>query len=61
MFNEGNGTYIYKDGALQQKHPRVEVMVGSSADLAGLSSLAPGSRAYIAGGAQVWEMGLDGA
>ena len=26
MFNEGNGTYIYKDGALQQKHPRVEVI-----------------------------------
>ena len=61
MFNEGNGTYIFKDGAIQQKHPRVEVMVSSSADLAGLSSLAPGSRAYIAGGAQVWEMGLDGA
>ena len=60
MFEEGKGTYIFKDGSLQKVNPAIEVMVDSAADLNSLLDLAPGSIAYTAGHGSVWEMGLDG-
>ena len=61
MYNEGKSNYIFVDGEIKQVNPAVEVMIGSADDLNSLTGLAPGSWAYIAGGSQRWQLGLDGS
>lgn len=60
MFNEGKSNYVYVNGELKAMNPAIEVMISSEDDLPGLTGLAPGSWAYIAGNAQRWQLGMDG-
>jgi len=60
MFEEGKGTYIFKNGALKKVNPCIDILISSEDDLDSLTGLAAGSRAYLVGGSEKWQLGLSG-
>lgn len=61
MFNEGKCAYICVNGVLTQTDPVADVLIASVDELPALGEiLAPGSRAFTAGHADEYELGLNG-